>query len=508
MGNNNYSLIANRRLENDIEKELDFKSNKKEINKSKTSINKDEKNNNIKLNNFNPNFIEKEKNIKKISNLLNLIYDTNINNQFTKRTNHSIYERIFDVRDILDSDNTYYNKKSNEKIKQRLGKFMRNLTESNNINRYNRYNNDINAKNNKRQYYYKNNSYNDIKGVSKINNNNKIRKTFDSRSQYYEEIKNNLKKDVNEYYLISNNNKNNLNYTSELPNDISNKNLYENNNNKNNLCYKDNNNNFNQNQNNYNTIDYDNTNNNYNNVNNFKNSTNINPINNTNNNNNINIEFIQSNNSFQSNKNMLKNKNDNINNNMSDNNNIPLETSKIYKINNSINNYNSPVNKYEIKECDNFQITKEKDFIINLNNSKNDIINNKLNNSYINNEIKKIKIEENMPLTKSEIVYEKTNTVNFAIYKNKDKILNNKNNKNKNSRKKNININNYKEDISTDKKKYIHVFKVDIRDLRREEIFEKSKLNPSMRYNNLKMKNQNEEVKYYKPFRFNLNDDY
>ena len=29
-----------------------------------------------------------------------------------------------------------------------------------------------------------------------------------------------------------------------------------------------------------------------------------------------------------------------------------------------------------------------------------------------------------------------------------------------------------------------------------------------MRYNNLKMKSQNEEVKYYKPFRFNLNDDY
>ena len=90
--------------------------------------------------------------------------------------------------------------------------------------------------------------------------------------------------------------------------------------------------------------------------------------------------------------------------------------------------------------------------------------------------------------------------------------------KNKNKQKTNININNKqknlrkngKRDISADKRKgkKDNSLIIDIKNLIKEDVREKSMLAPSQRYKNIKKKKNVEEVQYYKPFKFHLTEDY
>ena len=172
MGNdeNNYQkkyiLNVEDDLMDDINKEINVKNHEKDIKRFDKKFNKLIKRklygNNIKKSNFNQKFNKNGKGIKNVSDLLNLIYDANTDNQFIKRTNRTIYETVFDLRNIGENDdainksNIVYkskvNKKpENEKLKQKLGKLMRDLVESNKMNNNNnlQYKYNIYDKNNK-----------------------------------------------------------------------------------------------------------------------------------------------------------------------------------------------------------------------------------------------------------------------------------------------------------------------------------------------------------------------
>ena len=180
-----------------------------------------------------------------------------------------------------------------------------------------------------------------------------------------------------------------------------------------------------------------------------------------------------------------------------------------------IQNVNNNNNNNKILEIDNFQIKGEND---------------KVNNFNVNKEIDLdySKISNNNDYTKNSPkndLYLKTNQDNFTIKK-IEKINNNKNNnilrnkkynnknnniyENKNSiyqNRKNKNIKTKRSDISSDKikNKNKYTFQIDLKDLIKDDIIEKSQISPSKRYKNKKINNV---VKYYKPFKFNLNDDY
>ena len=118
----NYSLNVDEDLENEIQKEIKVKKSKKVIIKNNKLIKK--KISNLKKANFNKKFNKNEKGIKNISDLLNLIYDTNLNNKYNKSSNNTIYERIFDIRDIAENENSdnsnllFYNSNINRKSEE------------------------------------------------------------------------------------------------------------------------------------------------------------------------------------------------------------------------------------------------------------------------------------------------------------------------------------------------------------------------------------------------------
>ena len=91
---NNYSLDVDEKLMSELEKELNIKKNKKQSKHFKKVIQKKLKGN-IKKTNFYQKFNKNEKGIKNISNLLNLIYDENINQNFKSGTGRTIYEGVF-----------------------------------------------------------------------------------------------------------------------------------------------------------------------------------------------------------------------------------------------------------------------------------------------------------------------------------------------------------------------------------------------------------------------------
>ena len=170
--------------------------------------------------------------------------------------------------------------------------------------------------------------------------------------------------------------------------------------------------------------------------------------------------------------------------------------------NNNINNNN------EISKEDNFQIKKENDKINKFN------VNKKKYLDYHQNSNDKVYTKDT-----------KINQENFTIKKNKKDEFNKKNNLTKQSKinntksnlfvnknnaytnRKNKNTRNKKTDISADKikSKGKYTFQIDIKNLIKDDILEKSQLEPSKRYKNKRI---NDVIQYYKPFRFNLNDDY
>ena len=227
MGNddNNYQkkyiLNVDDDLMDDINNEIKVKNNEKDTKRFDQKFNKLIKRklygNKIKKSNFNQKFNKNGKGIKNVSDLLNLIYDANTDNQFIKRTNRTIQETIFDIRnngeddDAINKSNIIYKNKINknpvnEKLKQKLGKLMRGLVEPNKMNnnnnlqqQYNIY--DKNNENNNLEPHYNiyDNNYNNLKQQNIIyDNKNKIIK-----KQY------NINNDSN--YRILNRHQNNIN---------------------------------------------------------------------------------------------------------------------------------------------------------------------------------------------------------------------------------------------------------------------------------------------------------
>jgi hypothetical protein len=223
MGNddNNYQkkyiLKVDNDLMDDINNEINIKNNEKDIKRFDNKFNKLIKRklygNKIKKSNFNQKFNKNGKGMKNVADLLNLIYDANTDNQFIKRRNRTIYENIFDLRNIVENDDiinksniitkSKVNKSpGNEKLKQKLGKLMRNLVESNNMNN----NNNLQYQNN---IYNKNKNDNLEQNYNIYDNNNR---NLEIKKSYNDNNNNNFKQQYNNYdnYRIVNRNQNNI----------------------------------------------------------------------------------------------------------------------------------------------------------------------------------------------------------------------------------------------------------------------------------------------------------
>ena len=113
--NKNYDLEIDEDLRKNIEKEINIKNYKNQIKKFKKLVKK-KGGKNFKRSNFMEKFDENEKGVKNISELLNLIYDNNINRDQTIQSNRTIHEVTFDVRDaveLVDVNDTEYSAKKN-----------------------------------------------------------------------------------------------------------------------------------------------------------------------------------------------------------------------------------------------------------------------------------------------------------------------------------------------------------------------------------------------------------
>ena len=193
--------------------------------------------------------------MKNVADLLNLIYDANTDNQIIKRTNRTIYETVFDLRNIGENDDVI--NKSNiihknevkkspgyQKLKQKLGKLMRGLVESNNINNNNnlkyQYNIYDNNNNNLEQNYNINNNKKLEIQNSLYDNNNNFNKQYNNYDSNYEIIKrnqNNIYERVNkgqQPFSIDSDNNLSLKTLNEYGSNFNN-NLYNNNLDLNNL---------------------------------------------------------------------------------------------------------------------------------------------------------------------------------------------------------------------------------------------------------------------------------
>ena len=110
--------------------------------------------------------------------------------------------------------------------------------------------------------------------------------------------------------------------------------------------------------------------------------------------------------------------------------------------------------------------------------------------------------------------YKKTNENSFSIGKtkrvNKKKVKVDKS-PNVNRKTKNK-VNVKKKDTSFDKKKPKYNYKIDLKELIKADVIEKSLLSPSKRYQNQtnedKKKTKKETVKYTQPFKFSLYEDF
>ena len=99
--NKNYDLEIDEDLRKNIEQEINIKHHKNQLKKFKKLVKK-KGGKNFKHSNFMEKFDENEKGVKNISELLNLIYDNNINRDQAIQSNRTIYEVTFDVRDAVE----------------------------------------------------------------------------------------------------------------------------------------------------------------------------------------------------------------------------------------------------------------------------------------------------------------------------------------------------------------------------------------------------------------------
>ena len=226
------------------------------------------------------------------------------------------------------------------------------------------------------------------------------------------------------------------------------------------------------------------------------------------------------------------------------NNEVPRNTDEI-KINSTVNSNNvTPKKEYEIR--------RESDiyYKIKPNNNKNNFVkNNEINRevsldySLLSSDKKsKSRSKSNETTNKKEKkeIFELSNENDFTIIKSKIPKNKKSNRKSKIVKKNNIitniNINNFGDKkefpeknklVKKDKKKIKskdksekkeklkpkYNFRINLKDLINEEIREKSKISPDKRYAEIEMKRRainkkEEENKYNKPFKFNMNDDY
>jgi hypothetical protein len=162
--------------------------------------------------------------------------------------------------------------------------------------------------------------------------------------------------------------------------------------------------------------------------------------------------------------------------------------------------------KNEIIESENFQFLRDNDMNNNLDKTE-------FNNNEINKEISLDYSYISKDEPKDE-EYKKTNENSFSIGKtkrvNKKKVKVDKSpNVNRKTKKK---VNVKKKDTSIDKKKPKYNYKIDLKELIKADVIEKSLLSPSKRYQNQtnedKKKTKKETVKYTQPFKFSLYEDF
>ena len=96
---NDYLLEVNQGLMDDIQKEINIKKRRKIEKRFKKMVHKKLKGK-IKKTNLYEKFNKNEKGIKNTSNLLNLIYDENINKNYNRGIGHTFYEGVFGIKNI------------------------------------------------------------------------------------------------------------------------------------------------------------------------------------------------------------------------------------------------------------------------------------------------------------------------------------------------------------------------------------------------------------------------
>ena len=162
MGQNHYKYNKNYELEIDdelkyiINQELKVINGKKEIKKFQKLVSK-KVGNNFKPSNFKKKFNENETGLKNVIELLNLIYEKNIDREQKIKSNRTIHEVLFDIRDTVElidnnsKEENYLEKKNGyDKFKLKISTAMDKLLNPkheivNHIENFN-YDNDNNEK--------------------------------------------------------------------------------------------------------------------------------------------------------------------------------------------------------------------------------------------------------------------------------------------------------------------------------------------------------------------------
>ena len=198
-----------------------------------------------------------------------------------------------------------------------------------------------------------------------------------------------------------------------------------------------------------------------------------------------------------------------------------------------------PIKEYQIRRESDIAYDIKPNYNTNISFSKNNKIKREVSLDISNSSPEKKSSSKKTP--KKQAQYEMSNVNDFTIRK--SALLNDEKNNEENKFYKknniitNININNFsdkkeivnkmktnkniKSNKSNDKKKKRDKdkskpkfnFQIDLKDLINEKIKEISKISPDKRYADIEMKRRTKnkkigEDKYYKPFKFNINDDY
>ena len=234
--NKKYKLEISDELKEKKNKELHIINNKNETKKFKKLMNK-KVGKNFKRSYFRKKFNENKKGISNVTNLLNLIYDTNIENEQKIKSNRTIYEVIYDVRDAaelidINDENNLEKKNNYDNYKRKINSKIEALLSPKKQRYYNSLNYDYDLKENK-EFKPNNISLEDNLKADDIQfldyNNNK-----NGNNIIYE--KNNTRL-INDKHLNKNNNNNFENKEQIIINNTKTKTISNDNNNK---LYQDN----------------------------------------------------------------------------------------------------------------------------------------------------------------------------------------------------------------------------------------------------------------------------